>query len=164
MDEMRGQRAITAEREIVLTRVLDAPHEVVWKAWTDPKQMAQWWGPSCFTNPVCDLDVRTGGEIYIVMRSPDGYEYPMRGVFREIVPPERLVFLSAAEDKEGNRLLESLTTVTFAAQGDKTLLTVEAKAAGFVEAAVGMLGGMEAGWTQSLERLDELVAQTVSSV
>src|SRR6201981_2378158 len=81
-----------AEREITITRVFDAPRAMVFKAWTDAKELAQWWGPKGFTNPVCELDVRVGGAIRIHMRSPDGSVYPMKGDFREIVPPERLAF------------------------------------------------------------------------
>jgi len=154
----QSQSKPTATREVTITRVLNAPRSRVFKAWTDPKQLAQWWGPDRFTNPVCELDVRAGGAILIHMRAPDGTIYPMTGTFREIVPPERLVFLAVAEDHSGNRHLESLTTVTFEEQGGKTKLTVHAKAVGFSAAAPQMLGGMEAGWTQSLERLAELVA------
>ena len=108
------------ERELDITRVFDAPREVGWKAWTDPKKMAQWWGPHGFTNPVCELDARPGGQIRVDMRGPDGTVYPMTGVYREITPPERLVFTSAASDEEGNPLFEVLNTVTFAEQSGKT--------------------------------------------
>lgn len=149
-----------AEREVLITRIIHAPRQLVWKAWTDPKHMAQWWGPHGFTNPVCELDVRPGGAIRIHMRGPDDVVYPMTGVFREIVEPERLVFTAVAEDLQGNPLLEALTTVTFAEQGGKTKLTVHAKAVGLAPVAQQMLAGMEAGWTQSLDRLAELVAST----
>jgi len=152
-------RKPTAERELTLTRVFDAPRELVWKMWTDPKHMAQWWGPHGFTNPVCEMDVRVGGAIRIDMRSPDGIVYPMTGTFREIVAPERLVFTAVAEDHDGNALLESLTTVTFERVGQKTKLTVHAQAIGLAPVAVQMLAGMEAGWTQSLERLTALLAR-----
>ncbi|HMD55276.1 MAG TPA: SRPBCC domain-containing protein, partial [Phycisphaerae bacterium] len=79
------------DRDFVITRVLSAPRELVFKAWTDPRHMAQWWGPHHFTNSVCEMDVRPGGAYRIVMRSPDGIEYPINGVFREIAAPERLV-------------------------------------------------------------------------
>jgi uncharacterized protein YndB with AHSA1/START domain len=148
----------TATREVTLTRVFDAPRALVWKAWTDPKQMAQWWGPHHFTNPRCELDVRPGGAIHIDMRAPDGTVYPMGGHFDEIVPQERLVFTAVAQDNDGNALLESVTTVTFAEEGGKTRITVHANAVGLAPVAVQMLAGMEAGWTQSLERLGALVA------
>jgi uncharacterized protein YndB with AHSA1/START domain len=142
------------KRTVVITRVFDAPRELVWKAWTDSKHMAQWWGPQGFTNPVCEMDVRPGGALRIVMRAPDGAEHPMKGVFREIVEPERLVFTAVAEDENGNPLLEALTTVTFAKQGGKTKLTVHACAVGLAAVAERMLEGMQAGWTQSLDRLE----------
>src|SRR6266576_3421118 len=74
----------SAQWNLVLTRVFDAPRELVFKAWTDTKHMAQWWGPNGFTNPVCELDARAGGAIRIDMRAPDGAVYPMKGVFEEI--------------------------------------------------------------------------------
>ncbi len=143
-----------AGRELVLTRVFDAPRELVFKAWTDPKHVAQWWGPHGFTNPVCELDVRPGGAIRIHMRGPDGTVYPMTGVYQEIVEPTRLVFTSAALDEEGNPLFEVLHTVTFAEQGSKTTLTVKARVVKSTAEAAPYLDGMEAGWTQSLERLE----------
>ena len=89
------------ERKLTLTRTLNAPRSLVFKAWTDPKQLAQWWGPKGFTNPVCELDLRVNGEIRIDMRAPDGKVYPMAGAYREIVEPERLVFTAAALDATG---------------------------------------------------------------
>jgi uncharacterized protein YndB with AHSA1/START domain len=146
------------EREVEITRIIDAPPAIVFEAWTDPEHMAQWWGPAGFTNPVCELDVRPGGAIFILMRAPDGAEHPMTGTFHEIVPPERLVFTACAVDHQGKRLLEAHTTVTFVEQGGMTRLTVEARAVGLVDLAARMLEGMEAGWTQSLERLAQLAA------
>jgi len=145
------------EASVTLTRMFDAPRALVWKAWTDPKMMAQWFGPRGFTNPVCELDVRVGGSLYIVMRGPDRNDYPMKGVFREVSAPERLVFTNIAIDKEGNHLLEGETTVTFLEKGGKTTLILETHAVGLVHIAPQMLGGMEAGWTQSLDKLEELV-------
>src|SRR5260370_38402582 len=82
--------AESAERVLVIERIFDAPRNLVFKAWTDPKQVAQWWGPKGFTNPACEMDVRPGGAMRICMLSPDGREHPVRGVFRELVEPERL--------------------------------------------------------------------------
>jgi len=146
-------------RELVITRILDATREVVFKAWIDPKQMAKWWGPKGFTNPVCEMDVRPGGSLRIVMRGPDGVEHPMTGIFCAIVEPERLVFTAIARDKHDNPLLESLTTVAFAENRGKTKLTVQASAVGLAPIAPRMLDGMEAGWTQSLERLANHVSR-----
>jgi len=146
------------EQELVLTRVLDAPRELVFKAWTDPKLLAQWWGPRGFTNPVCELDPRPGGAIRIHMRSPDGTVYPMTGVYQEIVEPELIVFTSAALDDKGNPMFEMLTTVTFAEEGGKTKQTMRTRVIKVTPQAAPYIAGMEQGWTQSLERLTAYVA------
>lgn len=146
-------------RTLILTRVFDAPRELVFRMWTDPKHLARWWGPKDFTNPVCEADARPGGALRIVMRGPDGNEYPMVGVFREVAAPERLVFTNIAVDGQGNPILDGLTTVTFAEEGGKTKLTLETRAVALVAYAAAYLNGMEAGWTQSLERLAAYVAK-----
>jgi uncharacterized protein YndB with AHSA1/START domain len=154
---MNSPTEATTRREVSLTRVFDAPPQLVWLAWTDPAHMAQWWGPKGFTNPVCEIDVRQGGAIRIHMRAPDGTIYPMTGEFEEIVPPERLVFTSVARDQDGNPLLEGHTTVTFEDIGGSTRLTVQSRAVGVAPIAPQMLAGMEMGWKQSLEKLADLV-------
>ncbi len=140
-------------QELITTRVFDAPREVVFRAWTDPERLKRWWGPKDFTNPVCEVDVRTGGAIRIDMRAPDGAVYPMTGAFIEIVEPERLVFTSAALDKQGEPLFEVLNTVTFAEEGGKTKLTLHASVSKVRGEAAPHLAGMEQGWSQSLDRL-----------
>ena len=147
-----------AQREVHLTRVIAAPLALVWAAWTDPRQMALWWGPKGFDNPVCEMDVRPGGAIRIDMRAPNGTVYPMTGTVDEIMPEKRLVFTTVARDLDGNPLLEGRTTVTFEAIDAGTKLTVHSRAVGIAPIAPQMLAGMEAGWTQSLERLATLVA------
>ena len=82
-------------KELTLTRVFDAPRERVWDAWTDPKLLAQWWGPQGFTSPVCEVDARPGGALLIHM-SGMGMLAPMTGIFKEVVKPERLVFTNNA--------------------------------------------------------------------
>lgn len=150
----------TLEREVTITRVFDAPRELMFRIWTDPEHLARWWGPHGFTNPVCEVDLRTGGKLLIHMRGPDGVTYPMTGTFQEIVPPERLVFLSAAIDQDGEPVLESLTTVTFAEHANRqTRLTVHARAKGLKPIAVQYLAGMQVGWEQSVERLTDYVAK-----
>lgn len=143
--------------DLVITRVFDAPRELVFKAWTDTKHMAQWWGPKGFTNPVCELDVRAGGAMRIHMRAPNGVVYPMSGVFEEISEPERLVFVSSALDDKGNSMFDVLNTVTFAEQRGKTVLTLQARVIKATAQAPQYLKGMEAGWTQSLDRLVDLL-------
>ncbi|MPZ37464.1 MAG: SRPBCC domain-containing protein [Rhizobiales bacterium] len=154
---MNAQPEATTCRDVSLTRIFDAPIQLVWMAWTDPGHMAQWWGPKGFTNPVCEIGVRQGGAIRIHMRAPDGAVYPMTGTFEEISPPERLVFTSVARDDEGNPLLEARTTVAFEDVGGKTKVTIHSSAVGIAPVAPQMLAGMEMGWTQSLEKLADLV-------
>lgn len=146
------------ERTLVVSRVFDAAPELLFRAWTDPAQLARWWGPGGFTNPVCEADPRPGGALRIVMRAPNGAEHPMRGVFSQIEPPRRLVFHWEALDARGAPLLAGRTTVTFRPLGPRTELTVATSGAALVTDAAKMLDGMEAGWTQSLERLAAQVA------
>jgi uncharacterized protein YndB with AHSA1/START domain len=147
-----------AERELTIIRVFDAPRALVFKLWTDPKHLAQWWGPQGFTNPVCEFDARVGGELRIHMRGPDGSVYPMEGVIREFVPPERLAFANIATDTAGNHLLEGTTTVLFEEENGKTKLTLHTRMAAVVEMAKFHLQGMEMGWTQSIDKLQAYIA------
>lgn len=149
-----AQQRIFGERELTLERTFNAPRALVFEVWTDPKHLAQWWGPRGFTNPVCEFDARAGGAIRIHMRGPDGSTYPMKGVIQEIVPPERLVFSFAAVDAAGDHLLEGLTAVSFVEENGKTKMTLHTKASAVVEMATAFLQGMEMGWTQSLEKLE----------
>src|SRR5688572_9615605 len=83
------------EHELILTRTLNAPRTLVWRAFSDPVHLSRWWGPAGFTNPVCELDFRVGGHWHNVMRGPDGSEYPTDFTFVEVVEPERVVFRNA---------------------------------------------------------------------
>ncbi|HEY3741256.1 MAG TPA: SRPBCC domain-containing protein, partial [Bryobacteraceae bacterium] len=115
-----------ANKHIVFKRVIDAPRDLVFAAWTDPKHLAEWWGPEGFTNPVCEVDARSGGRILIQMRSPEGFEYPMHGSFTEIVEPERIVFLSGVDRPESGLQFEIRNTVTLVEAGPRrTELTLE---------------------------------------
>jgi uncharacterized protein YndB with AHSA1/START domain len=147
-------------RVMEMTRVFDAPRKVVFAAWTDPKQVAQWWGPTGFTNPVCELDVRPGGAILIHMRAPDGTVYPMAGVYKEIVPPERLVFTSVALDKDGKAMFENLNTVIFSEHNGKTTVELRAQVVKSSAAAEPHLAGMEMGWKLTLDRLEAHVGKS----
>ena len=133
----------------------------MFKAWTDAKMLAQWWGPKGFTNPVCEIDARVGGALRIHMRAPDGGIYPMKGEIREIVPPERLAFTNIAVDETGNHIIEGFTTVTFADEDGKTRLTLHTRGSAVVEKAIAYLQGMEMGWTMSIDKLQALLARSV---
>lgn len=145
-------------KELTLTRVFDAPRERVWNAWTDPKLLAQWWGPQGFTAPVCEVDARPGGAILIHM-SGFGMLAPMAGVFKEVVKPERLVFTNNAffEVPLGKPVIEGITTVTFEALGGKTKVTVHNGVLRATPEAAQALAGMEPGWIQTLDKLAEFL-------
>jgi uncharacterized protein YndB with AHSA1/START domain len=130
----------------------------VFPLWTDPQHLSKWWGPSGFTNPVCEVDARPGGELKITMRAPDGTEHPMKGIFREVVRPERLVFTNFPIDANGHVLANGLTTVTFEDIGGRTRLTLHTRAAALVPLANRMLEGMDAGWTQSIDRFESYLS------
>lgn len=155
--------ANSMEREITIVRIFDAPRDLVFKAWTVPGMLMRWWGPHRFTNPRCNIDLRPGGAWNIVMRSPDGAENLCEGVYEEIVRPERLVFTNNAVDSRSNPLLKGHTTVLFEDQHGKTKMTLTSRAIGLVPFAPMMLQGMEAGWTQSLEKLEHHFAPQETS-
>ena len=150
-------------QEIIITRIFDAPRELVWKAWTEPERMMRWWGPKGFTSPYCKTDLRVGGVYLNAMRSPEGRDYWSTGVYREIVPLERIVCTDSFADENGNVVpathyglradypLELLVTVTFEEYGGKTRLTLR---------HTGFPSGEERdnardGWNTSLDKLAE---------
>jgi uncharacterized protein YndB with AHSA1/START domain len=154
--------AIAPERTLVVTRVFDAPRERVFKAWTDAKQVAQWFPPKDFTAPVCELDPRPGGVFRIVMKGPEGEpfnggEFPGEGVFEEVVPNERLAFTFAGE---GDTPPPILMTVLFEDQGNgKTKVTVHQTARTLEEYEALRKMGSEEGLGQSFDKLDKLLAR-----
>ena len=154
-----GPRASSlTSRTLHLTRLFDAPRPLVWKAWTDPKIVARWWGPRMFDTPVCEVDARPGGAIRIHMRGPDGAIYPMTGTFHEVREPERLVFTAYAFfAPDAEPILETRNTVTLEDAGGTTRLTVEVVVVMATPAAEGPLSGMEQGWNEQLDRLGEVV-------
>jgi uncharacterized protein YndB with AHSA1/START domain len=100
---MRNNTVNETER-MVVTRVFDAPRELVWKAWTDPKYVMQWWGPKGFTASVCKMDFRVGGTFLICTRTPDGQEFWHGGEYHEIVPHEKIISSMYFSDSEGNKV------------------------------------------------------------
>lgn len=157
--------------DFVLTRVFDAPRPLVYRCWIDPGHLARWWGPKPFTCPVCEIDPRVGGKFRLVMRGPDGSDYPMTGTFREIVPEVRIVkeddvsehseewhdMVDPDRKGQGKRRIDLLTTITFEDHGKGTLVTVRT-----VFPTVRLRDnfariGMKEGWSSSLEKLEELL-------
>ncbi len=154
------------KKEFTLTRLIDAPRELVFAAWTDPEQLAQWWGPHGFTIPICELDARKGGALVMQMASdgtvmPAGVVFPMKGTVVEYDPPARFVHTNRIlEDEHGNSGMEATTTVTFEdAGGGKTRLTVHEKVTKLEQRAIDALAGFEIGMSQTLDKLETFLAK-----
>ncbi len=145
---------------VALTRMVDAPRELVWQAWTDPKQVAQWWGPRGFTTTIEKMDVRPGGVWKHVMHGPDGADYPNKSIFIEVVKPERIVFSHGGGRKDGSASAQFEATWIFEAQGDKTNITMRAlfKSTAARDEVIKEFGAVEGG-QQTLARLDEYLAR-----
>lgn len=143
-----------SECTVDITRVFDAPRERVFAAWTKAEHLARWFSPKGFTVPSCEADARPGGAFRLVMRSPDGKDYRVRGSYREVVAPERLVIECTADDDKGIARLEEVINVTFTERAGKTTLTLHATASGPTAEAAAMLKGMPKGWAQTVDRLD----------
>jgi uncharacterized protein YndB with AHSA1/START domain len=159
-------------RELVFTRVIDAPRALVFRAWTDPVYFARWWGPHGMTNPICDIDLRPGGAFRIVMQDEAGGQYPVSGTYIEIAEPERLVITLAATDHppewhdqlnqylphdSAEPALQQTWTVTFEEHGGgKTRLTIVDRFATGADRDGAMKLGHREGVSQSLERLAAL--------
>ena len=145
------------ERTLVTTRIFDAPRELVYRAWTDPKQLAKWFPPEGFTAPRCEVDARVGGVFRVDMRAPegpplDGKVFPGPGTFREVVPNERLVFTMQPEI-DGRKMPPIVTTVRFEDHAGRTRLTVEQALSTVAEYETMAKQGMSEGIQQSLGKL-----------
>ncbi len=145
-----------SEPTLSITRVFAAPRALVWKMFADPFHLAQWWGPKGFTNPVCQLDFRVGGNWHHVMRSPDGREYPTNSTFLEIEPPGRIVYRNAAPQGEvwGNNPPPSFVrTLTFTEANGVTTLTLVAAFETPEQRDAAMRRGFAQGTLESYDRL-----------
>ena len=143
-------------KTLVLTRIFNAPRSLVFKAWTDPQQAAMWWGPHGFVTLSCQMDVRPGGAWRIGMRSPQGTVHTKRGIYREIVPPERLVFTWAWEAPDGLPGPETLVTVGFEDHQNATKLTLHQA----VFESATACGEHRQGWSSCLERFASYLSQS----
>ena len=147
--------------ELTFVRTFDASRDLVYRAWTDPTLLAKWWGPAQWTNPVCEIDVRPGGAILIHMTAEGFPVHPMKGEFLEVVPPERLVFISKiAESAPGVFGAEILTTVNFTEENGKTIMHLTERVIKATPEVAPMLAGQKAGMNQSLDRLLALLTGT----
>jgi uncharacterized protein YndB with AHSA1/START domain len=143
------------DRVLVITRIFDAPRELVFKAWTDPRRLVHWMGPRGFRSTVLHSDLRAGGAYRIHMRGPEGDDHWTQGVFREIVEPERLVMVGSWADGNGNPISpETVLTITLEEDGGKTRLTLHQAIFESTTARDEHRGG----WNSSLDRLAEYLA------
>jgi uncharacterized protein YndB with AHSA1/START domain len=140
------------EREVVITRLLNAPPALVFKAWLDPQHIAQWWGPNGFTTTIFAMDVRVGGVWHYIMHGPDGVDYPNKVVYLEIVEPERVVYWHGTGDDPDPDAFQN--TVTFVARGDKTEVTLRALFATVAARDATLAFGAVEGGNQTLARLE----------
>ena len=143
------------DREIVLTRVFDAPRNLVFDAFSKPELLKRWFGPRGWSLVVCEVDLRVGGGFRFVLRGPDGRDMGMRGVYREIVPPERSVHMESFDDYPG----ESQVTALFVEQGGKTTLTATVLYPSREVRDAVIKSGMEQGAAESYDKLAEMLAQ-----
>jgi uncharacterized protein YndB with AHSA1/START domain len=163
-----AKSTVNETERMTITRVFDAPRELVWKAWTDPKYVMQWWGPKGFTSPVCKMDFRVGGKFLCCMRTPDGQEFWNAGEYHEIVPLEKIVSSMYFADADGNKVepehygieheaIEDAHDVTlFEDLGNgKTKLTI----IGNETMENARKSGQEEGWNQILEKLAAVIAE-----
>lgn len=146
-------------RSLTIVRTFDAPRMLVWQAWTDPKQMIQWWGPKGSDNPACELDVRPGGKIVIHMRGP-GFDHVVGGEFREVDPPRHLSFIAVGfYDEDGKPKLENMNWVDFDEVGGKTRMTLRCDVLRASPDLLPAIEGMDIGWNESFDRLVDLLAR-----
>ena len=146
----------TTEREMIVTRLFDAPRELVFDAWTDPEHLGEWWGPIGFTTTVHSMDVRPGGVSRYMMHGPDGTDYPNRVAYEQVVRPGRLVYSHGSDERPD----QFHVTVTFDDEGGKTRLTLRSLFPTAEALAAVMKFGAVEGGKQTLARLAEYLAKT----
>lgn len=153
------QATDATNRELVLTRLIDAPREKLYRAWTEPELIKQWFTPAPWTTPHAETDVRPGGSSLIVMRGPDGTEFPNRGVYLEVVPNERLVFTDAyTKAWEPSEKPFFTCIITFEEEGGKTRYTARARHWTVADREAHEKMGFHEGWGKCADQLAALVA------
>jgi uncharacterized protein YndB with AHSA1/START domain len=149
----------STDRELVLTRLIDAPRETLYRCWTEPALMKQWFAPKPYETPVVEVDVRSGGANLIVMRGPDGQDMPNRGIYLEVVPNERLVFTDAFTEAWQPSAKPFMTVMlTFEPQGDKTLYTARVRHWTVEDREAHEKMGFHQGWGICTDQLAALAA------
>jgi uncharacterized protein YndB with AHSA1/START domain len=143
------------EYTVNTTRFYPVARERVFECWTRAEHLTGWFAPRGYGVHSCEVDARPGGIFRLCMRAPGGQDYWVRGAYREVAPPERLVIDCRAEDENGVEQLDEVIRVSFAAEGTGTRLTLQAVAGGAGARAAAMLAGMEQGWSETLDRLGD---------
>jgi uncharacterized protein YndB with AHSA1/START domain len=151
---------MSADRELVLTRLINAPRAKVYRAWTDPELLKQWFAPKPYTTPIVEVDVRPGGSAYFVMRGPDGKDLPNRGVYLEVVPNEKLVSTDAyvAAWEPSDKPFMTLI-LTFEDEGGKTRYTARVRHWTVADREAHEKMGFHEGWGLCTDQLEALVAK-----
>lgn len=147
---------LPSDREIVMTRVFAAPRALVFEAWTKPEHVIRWYGCHAITMPHCEINLRVGGAWRFVMRGPDGADHAMQGIYREIVPPGRLVFTEGYAT-DGFASGEAVVTVTFAEQDGRTTMTSHSLYASAEDRDRHLSMGVETGAGETMDRLAEFL-------
>lgn len=147
----------TTPREIILTRILNAPRQLVFKAWTDPQHITQWWGPTGFTSTILEMNVVPGGIWRFVMHSAEGVDYKNKIVYREVTKPERLIYSQGSDDESDSGAFN--VTTTFAERGGKTKLTLWMLFDTVAERNKIVESGAIEGGNQTLDRLEAYLAK-----
>ena len=151
---------MSADRELMLTRLIDAPREKLYRAWTDPTLLKQWFAPRPYTTPVAELDVRPGGSAFIVMRGPDGKDLPNRGVYLEVVPNQRLVSTDAyTKAWEPSEKPFMTLILPFEDEGGKTCYTARVRHWTVADREAHEKMGFHQGWGICADQLTALVAK-----
>lgn len=161
MNQVNEATTDVSERELVMERVFNAPRELVFKAWTEPEHLAHWWGSKGWTLPVCTVDLRPGGEWHYCMRGPEGEESWGKATYREIVPPERLVYVDAFSDAEGNvnpALPQMVIAVEFFEHEGQTKVVSRSLFATVEERDTVLAMGAVEGMNETLDRLEAYLA------
>ncbi len=160
MNDNANPAEVSSDRELVLTRLIDATPDKVFKAWTDPEVLKQWFAPLPYTTPVAQLDARPGGANLIVMRGPDGAGIPNRGVYLEVVENERLVFTDAYTDAWTPSEKPFMTVIlTFENEGGRTRYTARVRHWTVADREAHEKMGFHEGWGRCSDQLEALVTK-----
>lgn len=147
----KNETIASKDRELSISRLLDAPRDLVWEVWTNPEHIKHWWGPEGFTNTISKMDVEKEGEWEFIMHGPDGTDFKNKHIYKEIVKPERLVLDHITAPK-------FRITATFEAQGNKTLVTLHSKfeSAEQLQEVIKVFKA-DVGMIQNMDRMEKYV-------